>query len=169
MPFFLLGSSIHPSFHPKFLVQNEESRSQTEDDSGEGTRLLNDHEGDPDHGEPINRSELDQILHGQSSNNDISDEMRDQLLGDELSKDWGRGRVSVYDEGSCLVICDEEGEFELFVIIRHLVLDIDGRKQGMYQLGRFGNQRAVVVVVVMSDGDDRIRIMLCSRVRSSVW
>lgn len=64
-----------------------------------------------DEGEPILRHRLDEILKGASSSSDVSSEVRVALLGDELSKDWGRGRVSVYDEGSCLVICDEDGRF----------------------------------------------------------
>ena len=78
-------------------------------------RRERDPEGDAernDHGYPIGRDEIERIL-GESHLDDrvsISSGQQEQLVGKGGLEKWGRGRMSVYDEGHCLVICDQEGE-----------------------------------------------------------
>ena len=98
IPFFLIGSSLHPFLHPKFLVQATDGMSE----AGESSSLLH----NADEGEPIDPNELDNLEEGS-----ISSEQRQALLGEDSGlRHWGRGKVSVYNQGSQLVICDEHGE-----------------------------------------------------------
>lgn len=65
-----------------------------------------------DQGYPIDRAEIERIL-GDSHLDDrvsISSNQQEQLVGKGGLTDWGRGRMSVYDEGNRLIICDEEGQ-----------------------------------------------------------
>jgi hypothetical protein len=97
---FALGSSIHPSFHPRFLVQAEPS---------EETPLL-EGSNDEQEGEPITNAEIDKILNG-GDQESLDSRQEEAIIGDGSGlKDWGRGRVTVFREGRKLLICDEEGE-----------------------------------------------------------
>lgn len=97
---------MHPSFHPRFMVREDVE-----------TPLLGGSEDDVDHaagdqGYPISRAEIERIL-GDAHLDDrvsISSNQQEQLVGKGGLEEWGRGRMSVYDEGHCLVICDEEGQ-----------------------------------------------------------
>jgi hypothetical protein len=104
VPLFALGSSVHPSFHPRFLVSEGS-------EAGEDTPLLNT-SGGYDEGEPITREEIDKILTGDQGDAESLDaRQEDALMGHQSGlKDWGRGRVTVFVEGFKLLICDEEGE-----------------------------------------------------------
>ena len=103
MPLFALGSSIHPSFHPRFLVTDS---SETDEE----TPLMGGQEN-RDEGEPITREEIDNILSGVKGDAESLDSRQEnQLIGKGSGlDDWGRGRVTVFVEGSKLLICDEEG------------------------------------------------------------
>lgn len=111
MPLFALGSSVHPSFHPRFLVTDT-----TVSEAGEETPLLDRVGGDE--GEPITRAEIDRILTGNKGDEESLDSRQaDELIGQGSGlKDWGRGRVTVFVEGSNLLICDEEGVWSIDVI-----------------------------------------------------
>lgn len=88
------------------MVQDQPSASDEE------TPLLSQ---DNDHGFPIDRDEIQRIL-GESHLDDgisINSGQRQQLVGEGGLKAWGRGKISVYDEGNCLMICDQDGEFIL--------------------------------------------------------
>jgi hypothetical protein len=92
---------VDPSFHPKFLVE-----AGGNDDASETTPLLDGAE----QGEPLDRDELRQIL-SQDPNGSLSNDQRKALLGKGSGLErWGRGRISVYNQGDQLVICDEAGE-----------------------------------------------------------
>lgn len=82
----------------------------------EETPLLSSESPNPreggDQGYSIGRDEIERIL-GDSHLDDrvsISSRQQEQLVGKGGLGSWGRGRMSVYDEGSCLMICDEDGE-----------------------------------------------------------
>jgi hypothetical protein len=109
VPLFALGSSVHPSLHPRFLVQND-----TVSEAGEETSLLDHASGDGEVGEPITRAEIDKILTGDHGDEESLDSRQeDALVGNGSGlKDWGRGRVTVFVEGSKLIICDQEGEWQ---------------------------------------------------------
>jgi len=111
VPLFALGSSVHPSLHPRFLVQNA-STSTNGSEAGEESSLLGRASGDGEIGEPITRAEIDKILTGNHGDEESLDSRQEgALLGKGSGlKDWGRGRVTVFVEGSKLLICDEEGE-----------------------------------------------------------
>ena len=106
---------MHPSFHPRFMVREDREGSVDE----ESPLLNNDTERDPegdaerdDRGFPIGRDEIERIL-GERTLDDrvsISSRQQEQLVGKGGLESWGRGRMSVYDEGHCLVICDEDGQ-----------------------------------------------------------
>ena len=107
IPFFLLGSSLHPSLHPKFLVTGDNASSDTAGAS-ETTSLLH----DADEGEPVDQDELDRLMSG-GEGEQLSSGQRDALLDDKSGlKNWGRGKVNVYNQGSQLIICDENGELK---------------------------------------------------------
>ena len=87
----------------------------------EETPLLSDSERDrdpegdaerDDHGFPIDRTEIERILGDRHLDDriSISSHQREELVGQGGLGQWGRGRMSVYDEGHCLVICDQDGE-----------------------------------------------------------
>lgn len=65
-----------------------------------------------DEGEPITREELERILKGDIGDEESLDSRQaNQLIGKGSGlDDWGRGRVTVFVEGSNLLICDEEGK-----------------------------------------------------------
>jgi hypothetical protein len=84
----LLSSAMHPDLHPRFLVRSDNEGSEGDENSP----LLSNNN---DHGFPIDREEIQRILG------------EDHLDG---LKKWGRGNLSVYDEGNCLMICDQDGE-----------------------------------------------------------
>jgi hypothetical protein len=95
---------MHPDLHPRFLV-----RSEGEGD--EETPLLDSEEND--HGYPIDREEIERIL-GERHLDDavsINSGQRQELVGKGGLSSWGRGKISVYDEGNCLMICDQDGKF----------------------------------------------------------
>ncbi len=127
IPFFLLGSSLHPSFHPKFLVQN------TGNEPSETTSLLH----DADEGEPLDADALERLMSSDNrEDGNLTDSQREALLGDGSGlKDWGRGKVNVYNEGSNLIICDEQGEFRVWTS-----LSLQGTFRLEGYMGRKGRQ-----------------------------
>ena len=111
VPLFALGSSIHPSFHPRFLVADGSvAGSFAGSEAGEETPLL-DGPRDRDEGEPITRKEINRILTGDKGDAESLDSRQeDAMIGEGTGlDDWGRGRVTVFVEGNKLLICDEEG------------------------------------------------------------
>lgn len=67
---------------------------------------------DAEEGATLSQDDLQRLTsNNDSPDGELSSAQREALL-DEGSglKDWGRGKVSVYNEGSNLIICDEEGE-----------------------------------------------------------
>ena len=112
VPLFALGSSVHPSLHPRFLVQNTSANVSEAGEAGEESSLLGRASGDGDVGEPITRAEIDKILTGDHGDEESLDSRQEDALVGKGSglKNWGRGRVTVFVEGSKLLICDEEGE-----------------------------------------------------------
>lgn len=94
--------------------QDEESPLLSQDPDDPERIRERDPEGDAerdDHGFPIGRDEIERIM-GDSHLDDrvsISSRQQEQLVGKGGLERWGRGRMSVYDEGHCLVICDEDG------------------------------------------------------------
>jgi hypothetical protein len=110
VPLFALGSSIHPSFHPRFLVQAEPSEHTPllDNDSSPHPKPTASNAGDE--GEPITREDLDRIMNGGDVES-LDSRQEDAILGEGSGlKDWGRGRVTVFREGGKLIICDQEGE-----------------------------------------------------------
>lgn len=66
----------------------------------------------------------------------LTDSQREALLGDGSGlKDWGRGKVNVYNEGSNLIICDEQGEFRVWTS-----LSLQGTFRLEGYMGRKGRQ-----------------------------
>lgn len=115
VPISLLGSSIHPSLHPKFMVNEED----TDEEGDETSSLL----GNGDQGHPISRSTLATILGDGSEARLLDGEAQRRLTGRGSGlEQWGRGRVSVYDQGSHITICDEHGGY------RHHETADDSRK-----------------------------------------
>lgn len=110
VPLAALGSSVHPAFHPRFMV-TEERFAGTPGNPDEETPLI-DNSGDRDEGKPITRKEIDRILTGDHGDEESLDSRQaDALIGHGSGlKGWGRGRVTVFVEGNKLLICDEEGE-----------------------------------------------------------
>lgn len=85
------------------MVNDEET-----DDEDETTSLL----AHGEQGQPIDRQTLLDILGGGSEAQNVGGDRLKRLTGQGSGlEDWGRGRVSVYDEGSHITICDEQGEF----------------------------------------------------------
>jgi len=96
---------MHPDFHPRFLVQAESE----EQEGDENQPLLS---SNNDHGFPISRAEIERIL-GDDHLDDamsINSGQRQELVGKGGLSKWGRGKLSVYDEGNCLMICDQDGK-----------------------------------------------------------
>ena len=111
IPVSLLSSAMHPDLHPRFLVRSDNEGSETDENSP----LLSNNN---DHGYPIDREEIQRIL-GEDHLDDaisINSGQRQQLVGEGGLKKWGRGKLSVYDEGSCLMICDQDGEWSMNAI-----------------------------------------------------
>jgi hypothetical protein len=96
---------MHPDLHPRFLVQAE-----SEDQEGdENSPLLS---SNNTQGFPIDREEVQRIL-GEDHLDDamsINSGQRQQLVGQGGLSKWGRGKLSVYDEGNFLMICDQDGK-----------------------------------------------------------
>lgn len=84
-------------------------------EAGETSSLLS-HADRDDEGHSITRAELARILNRDGGHEELDSSQRDALVGQGsgLAK-WGRGRVSVYNEGNKIVICDEEGELQVSV------------------------------------------------------
>jgi hypothetical protein len=104
IPLLALGSAVDSSLHPRFLIHYDT-------EANENSALL----GNPDpdeEGEPITRAELDRILTGDADQESLDSGQQNAILGDDsgLGK-WGKGKISVYNEGRRLLICDEEGEY----------------------------------------------------------
>jgi len=105
---------MHPDFHPRFMVREDtegEGEGEGEGEADEETGLLASRNND--HGFPIGREEIERIL-GESHLDDamsIKSGQRLELVGKGGLKAWGRGKLSVYDEGNCLMICDEDGKY----------------------------------------------------------
>jgi len=100
---------MHPDLHPRFLVREDnEDQNQGGD---ENSPLLS---SNNTQGFPIDREEIQRIL-GEDHLDDamsINSGQREQLVGNGGLKKWGRGKLSVYDEGSCLMICDQDGKLD---------------------------------------------------------
>lgn len=139
IPFFLLGSSIHPSFHPKFLIKSSDS-TYTDDGEAEGgneepseysplrpiERLLRGYrtfsdDRNAEEGEPLSLEELAEIMDsGEQEQDDMQHQGQSETLtakqkkkltgdGTGLERWGGSGKMSIYNEGSCITICDEDG------------------------------------------------------------
>jgi hypothetical protein len=109
IPMFALGSSLHPDFHPRFLVRADPVQAS---EDGEHTPLLHDSPDEREQGEDITQAEIDQILQGDNHADveSLDPGQQDALIGKGSGlKDWGRGRVTVFVEGDKLLICDQEG------------------------------------------------------------
>lgn len=105
---------MHPSFHPRFLVRADPADEETPllSNSNSDEAQADTEAQDEDRGYPIERTEIERIL-GESHLDDrvsITSNQQEQLVGKGGLGAWGRGRISVYDEGNCLMICDEDGE-----------------------------------------------------------
>jgi len=51
------------------------------------------------------------------------------IVGDGSGlEDWGRGRVTVFQEGSRLLICDQEGEFLMWDSVLIILGNVSVRK-----------------------------------------
>jgi len=119
---------LHPSFHPKFLVQVDDGPSET-------TSLLSNdlhsharQSRDKDEGEPITRAELDRIMNGGDAES-LDSRQAEAIVGDGSGlEDWGRGRVTVFQEGSRLLICDQEGEFLMWDSVLIILGNVSVRK-----------------------------------------
>ena len=160
IPFFLLGSSLHPSLHPKFLVQD---RNDTPDET---TSLLHDAE----EGEPLHEDELQRLLSSEESTSaELSSSQRNALLNEDSGlKGWGRGKINVYNQGSNLVICDEHGELSIAAVLMGQATSRSGELMGrkgsrrvlkMYDiLGRATRQDGILRHVRVPPVDTRRRV-----------
>jgi hypothetical protein len=102
IPLLALGSSIDSSLHPRFLIHYDE-------EANEQSPLMG--QPDPDEaGADIPRAELEQILSGEADRESLDSGQQDAILGDGSGlKRWGKGKITVYNEGKRLLICDQEG------------------------------------------------------------
>jgi hypothetical protein len=97
------------------------------------------------HGFPIDRDEIQRIL-GESHLDDgmsINSGQRQELVGEGGLKAWGRGKISVYDEGNCLMICDQDGKSSSSSSF-HYVYSGNADNQGMCQSGRSTRNRRLL-------------------------
>jgi hypothetical protein len=126
IPVSLLSSAMHPDFHPRFMIREDrEGEGEGEGEADEETGLLAS-ERNNDHGFPIEREEIERILGAPQLDRamSINSGQRQELVGDGGLKAWGRGKLSVYDEGNCLMICDEDGEF--VTVCDWIITDLKG-------------------------------------------
>lgn len=103
IPLLALGSAVDSSLHPKFLIHYDTEANE------ESSLLGNNEPGDE--GEPITRKDLDAILTGDNDRESLDSNQQDAILGHGSGlKKWGKGKISVYNEGKRLLICDQAGK-----------------------------------------------------------